>query len=881
MGERDGLGESTKADKAAALAMDGAPPGVATLARSMIAEAAKKPSAISTSAGASNKIDRFQDLKGSIKSLQTECQEARGRSRALLKQAARAKKLSLSTASGTEAEQAAATVKITEAARRAPDLVSQAKAAWTDSRGKCAEEIKKEQKLAAYPKDYVKQTKLKAREKDLKQILLVRKESQVKAEIIKKQTALPATPKQTAAQVIKRAAKIAQDAGGKANAEKVTVDADTAALKQDKKSVVALNNDAEAVGVKLAAVKTQNARLKGELKATEAKKKTASQAGATEGLVNKDQAAENIAAADAKKAVQTKGDEKSTKSRVKADEAKLVSVRAQASAAKKDIRKAESKVNKAKSKAAVAEKSKDKAEAKADTEQNKVKAAEAAAPAAAPAAKKVAKAVKNKKGVKEAKAELVSVAKAASATLKSETKAKIAAAKAAGTPAKVTEIQIRVVEEKAKETRFKTEAKLATAIATSAKDAKIGAKASKKAEKAAEKISALESQKTKALESAPADPAAAAAADPAAAQAKPDPLVTKLAGELEKEDTKAKIAMQKASKATAKAKNAKGNAEEAIEKAKSLSTKKTLLKQQIATDKAKAVSLKAEAKEASVASTTAKATLVKATSKEQKVEAKDTKTESSAEAKLAKIKVLLETNDSLMAADQTKQQQDMKLMAKDHDKASAMGQQLSKDSAVYNGDKSTAAHAALVVRQVGYKSHLRGKLKAIRKRLREKQAKLAAMTGTATSGAEDAKAAAAKKGQTEAEMTKLKAKINQDGSKVDADKVKGSADVKEDKAKQASDTAAQVGDGKQLSKTESKLTAADAVADKIKARIEKAQEKKDDAKEKVKDAKSEELKAADKVAEVKGKEVKANAKLDTAKSKEHKEAKKAGKASSK
>merc|ERR1712166_817039 len=321
------------------------------------------------------------------------------------------------------------------AARRAPDLVSQAKAAWTDSRGKCAEEIKREQKLAAYPKDYVKQTKLKAREKDLKQILLVRKESQVKAEIIKKQTALPATPKQTAAQVIRRAAKIAQDAGGKANAEKVTVDADTAALKQDKKSVVALNNDAEAVGVKLAAVKTQNARLKGELKATEAKKKTASQAGATEGLVNKDQAAENIAAADAKKAVQTKGDEKSTKSRVKADEAKLVSVRAQASAAKKDIRKAESKVNKAKSKAAVAEKSKDKAEAKADTEQNKVKAAEAAAPAAAPAApqppqakqaaeakasekkavlkedkskmgaaaKKVAKAVKNKKGVKEAK----------------------------------------------------------------------------------------------------------------------------------------------------------------------------------------------------------------------------------------------------------------------------------------------------------------------------------------------------------------------------------------------------------------------------------------------------------------------------------------------
>jgi len=554
--ERDGLGESTKADKAAALAMDGAPPGVATLARSMIAEAAKKPSAISTSAGASNKIDRFQDLKASIKSLQTECQEARGRSRALLKQAARAKKLSLSTASGTEAEQAAATVKITEAARRAPDLVSQAKAAWTDSRGKCAEEIKREQKLAAYPKDYVKQTKLKAREKDLKQILLVRKESQVKAEVIKKQTALPATPKQTAAQVIKRAAKIAQDAGGKANAEKVTVDADTAALKQDKKSVVALNNDAEAVGVKLAAVKTQNARLKGELKATEAKKKTASQAGATEGLVNKDQAAENIAAADAKKAVQTKGDEKSTKSRVKADEAKLVSVRAQASAAKKDIRKAESKVNKAKSKAAVAEKSKDKAEAKADTEQNKVKAAEAAAPAAAPAApaapaaaeaapkekgdpqakqaaeakasekkavlkedkskmgaaaKKVAKAVKNKKGVKEAKAELVSVAKAASATLKSETKAKIAAAKAAGTPAKVTEIQIRVVEEKAKETRFKTEAKLATAIATSAKDAKIGAKASKKAEKAAEKISALEAQKTKALESAPADPAFAKA----------------------------------------------------------------------------------------------------------------------------------------------------------------------------------------------------------------------------------------------------------------------------------------------------------------------------------------------------------------------------------
>merc|ERR1712166_1636884 len=384
------------------------------------------------------------------------------------------------------------------AARRAPDLVSQAKAAWTDSRGKCAEEIKREQKLAAYPKDYVKQTKLKAREKDLKQILLVRKESQVKAEVIKKQTALPATPKQTAAQVIKRAAKIAQDAGGKANAEKVT-------------------DDAEAVGVKLAAVKTQNARLKGELKATEAKKKTASQAGATEGLVNKDQAAENIAAVDAKKAVQTKGDEKSTKSRVKADEAKLVSVRAQASAAKKDIRKAESKVNKAKSKAAVAEKSKDKAEAKADTEQNKVKAAEAAAPAAAPAApaapaaaeaapkekgdpqakqaaeakasekkavlkedkskmgaaaKKVAKAVKNKKGVKEAKAELVSVAKAASATLKSETKAKIAAAKAAGTPAKVTEIQIRVVEEKAKETRFKTEAKLATAIATSAKDAK-------------------------------------------------------------------------------------------------------------------------------------------------------------------------------------------------------------------------------------------------------------------------------------------------------------------------------------------------------------------------------------------------------------------------
>merc|ERR1712086_611970 len=328
----------------------------------------------------------------------------------------------------------------------------------------------------------------------------------------------------------------------------------------------------------------------------------------------------------------------------------------------------------------------------------------------------------------------------------------------------------------------------------------------------------------KALESAPADPAATAAADPAAAaaaQAKPDPLVTKLAGELEKEDTKAKIAMQKASKATAKAKNAKGNAEEAIEKAKSLSTKKTLLKQQIATDKAKAVSLKAEAKEASVASTTAKATLVKATSKEQKVEAKDTKTESSAEAKLAKIKVLLETNDSLMAADQTKQQQDMKLMAKDHDKASAMGQQLSKDSAVYNGDKSTAAHAALVVRQVGYKSHLRGKLKAIRKQLREKQAKLAAMTSTATSGAEDAKAAAAKKGQTEAEMTKLKAKINQDGLKVDADKVKGSADVKEDKAKQASDTAAQVGDGKQLSKTESKLTAADAVADKIKARIEK------------------------------------------------------------
>merc|ERR1712166_852935 len=426
------------------------------------------------------------------------------------------------------------------AARRAPDLVSQAKAAWTDSRGKCAEEIKREQKLAAYPKDYVKQTKLKAREKDLKQILLVRKESQVKAEVIKKQTALPATPKQTAAQVIKRAAKIAQDAGGKANAEKVTVDADTAALKQDKKSVVTLNNDAEAVGVKLAAVKSQNARLKGELKATEAKKKTASQAGATEGLVNKDQAAENIAAADAKKAVQTKGDEKSTKSRVKADEAKLVSVRAQASAAKKDIRKAESKVNKAKSKAAVAEKSKDKAEAKADTEQNKVKAAEAAAPAAAPAApaapaaaeaapkekgdpqakqaaeakaseKKVAKAVKNKKGVKEAKAELVSVAKAASATLKSETKAKIAAAKAAGTPAKVTEIQIRVVEEKAKETRFKTEAKLATAIATSAKDAKIGAKASKKAEKAAEKISALEAQKTKALESAPADPAAAAA----------------------------------------------------------------------------------------------------------------------------------------------------------------------------------------------------------------------------------------------------------------------------------------------------------------------------------------------------------------------------------